>query len=380
MKPVRQALLALLATLPLVGCRTAGVGNLARPEPIAPPTSTNARALIAEHNRNAERIQRFEARPSITVRSTQGSGGVSGKLAFERPQDFKLVISHATSEIADIGSNDTEFWFWMKNAKQPEIYYCNYDDLSSSALAPTFQPDWIIEALGLRIIPEEEADEITVKRGSEPGTLELVHRPTRSGKQTITRVTVLDEATHRIKAHKLLSGDQKTLLAQATVTSGYQLVTIDTGSGGTPETVTMPRALKLQWVQEKLVLEVTLDGSKAGTEGFSPERRAALFVEPTLGKGVERKNLATLPPDPVDRASSTTIRESIPAPPTRVRLGDPTPLSLDRAPLSPADTQTPRTAYADQYVGASLPSPADPDTRLNASEGWLNVSPPGFER
>jgi hypothetical protein len=382
MKLVRPALLALLATLPLAGCRTAGVGNLARPEPIAPLATTNTRALIAEHNRNAERIQRFEARPSITVRSAQMNAGAGGRLAFERPRNFKLTIAPtAGSDVADIGSNDTEFWFWIKESKQRVIYYCNYEDLASSSLDPTFQPDWIIEALGLRIIPEEEADEITVKRGSEPGTLELIHRPTRAGSRIVTRVTILDEATHRIRAHKLLSGDQKTLLAQATVTGGYQSVPVDSKTGAKGETVTVPRALKLQWVQQKWTMEVSLDGAKASTEGFDLVRREGMFVEPSLGKGVERKNLATLPPDPVDRANaSTTIRESLPAPPTRVRLGNPTPLSLDRAPLDVDDDQAPRTALVDQYVGPRLPSPPDPDTQMDPNAGWRNVSPPSFER
>ena len=37
------------------------------------------------------------------------------------------------------------------------IYWCNYDELDSSPLAVTYQPDWIIEALGLKPISAEEA-------------------------------------------------------------------------------------------------------------------------------------------------------------------------------------------------------------------------------
>jgi hypothetical protein len=388
MKPVRQAMLALLATLALAGCRTAGVGNLTRPEPIAPPSSLSARELIAEHNRNAKRIQSFEARPSITIRSEQVSGGVSGKLALERPRNFKLDIFHTGGKVADLGSNDTEFWFWMKDSKQRAIYYCDYDDLASGSLAATFQtfqPDWIIEAMGLRIIPDEEVDEITVKRGTEPGTLVLTHRPTRSGGQTFTRVTILDESTHQIKVHKLLSGDQKTLLAQATVTSGYQSVPITSDAVETGETVFVPRALKLDWVQEKLVLEVTLNQARAGKEGFKQSRREALFVEPKLGRGFERLNLAkqadTLDPP------ATTVRETMPAPPTRVRLGEPTPLGLDdpktmpRDPVARADDHPPRTALVEKYVGPRIPSPPESESvQAAATSGWRNVSPPSFER
>ena len=44
------------------------------------------------------------------------------------------------------------------------IYWCNYDELDSSALAVTYQPDWIIEALGLKPITPEEAKGIKVAR------------------------------------------------------------------------------------------------------------------------------------------------------------------------------------------------------------------------
>ncbi|MGE5754770.1 MAG: hypothetical protein ACM35G_03490 [Planctomycetaceae bacterium] len=396
MKPVRQVMLALQATLALAGCRTAGVGNLTRPEPIAPPSSLSARGLIAEHNRNAKRIQSFEAKPSITIRSEQMSGGISGMLALERPRSFKLDLFNTIgSKIGDIGSNDAEFWFWTKDGKQRAIYYCNYDDLASSSLAATFQPDWIVEAMGLRIIPEEEADEITVRRGTEPGTLVLTHRPTKSGGQTFTRVTILDESTRRIKVHKLFSGDQKVLLAQATVTGGYQSVPITSAAGETGEAVFVPRALKLDWVQEKLALEVTLNQAKAGKEGFKQSRREALFVEPKLGRGFERINLAKQAEtrDPPEQAETrdppaTTVRETLPAPPTRVRLGEPTPLGLDETGTRPGDPGAradddlpPRTAPVERYIGPRIPSPPEPESvRAAATSGWHNVPPSSFER
>ena len=60
-----------------------------------------------------------------------------------------------------------------------------------TAQAVTFQPDWIKEAMGLRVIPEDEAADITVTSG-EPGKLVLTHRPHKSSGKTYTRVTILD--------------------------------------------------------------------------------------------------------------------------------------------------------------------------------------------
>ena len=66
--------------------------------------------------------------------------------------------------------------------------------------------------MGLRVIPEDEAADITVTSG-EAGKLVLTHRPHKSSGKTYTRVTILDRATHQILEHRLLSGDQKTILA-----------------------------------------------------------------------------------------------------------------------------------------------------------------------
>jgi len=74
--------------------------------------------------------------------------------------------------------------------------------------------------MGLRVIPEAEASEITLKPG-DPGTLVLTHRPHKSGGVTYTRVTILDKATHKILEHQLRSADQKAVLAWAKVPEGY---------------------------------------------------------------------------------------------------------------------------------------------------------------
>ena len=158
------AMLATLATLGPAGCRTASMGSIAhnRPPEVRPQaTSFDLQEFIAEHNENAERIQSLEAKPAITVtmgpKGETTSGGVNGLLAVERPRNFKLELADSMSTIADIGSNDDRFWFWFKNNKDRSVYYCDYSELSSTSLAVTYQPDWIVEAMGLKEITPDEA-------------------------------------------------------------------------------------------------------------------------------------------------------------------------------------------------------------------------------
>ncbi len=96
-------------------------------------------------------------------------GGVDGRLALERPRNFKLELYHSMSTIADIGSNDERFWFWFQNKKDKSVYYCDYTDLSSTSLAVTYQPDWIVEAMGLKAITPDEAAQIKTRPVASPG-------------------------------------------------------------------------------------------------------------------------------------------------------------------------------------------------------------------
>src|SRR5262245_38419626 len=127
MNVARPAWLVLTVALGLSGCRAAGTGSLSlHPRPLAPRGALDLEAFIAEHNRNAERIQSLEARPSITVRANGPNLHADGRLALERPRNFKLELLSSRSKEADIGSNDQEFWFWVRNREDRSIYWCDH--------------------------------------------------------------------------------------------------------------------------------------------------------------------------------------------------------------------------------------------------------------
>ncbi len=168
----RPAVLALalgvVALLP--GCHAGGASGLsAKPAPPVPGVSLTATEAIERHNLNAARVQVLEARPRITVSSPGMNGSADGRMALERPRNFKLTIEHmAKGQIADLGSNDKEFWFWAQSKKDNNVYVCSYDEIDRSPLSAAFQPDWIVEAMGLRTISREEARQMTSKGADTP--------------------------------------------------------------------------------------------------------------------------------------------------------------------------------------------------------------------
>ncbi len=303
-----------------------------RPPEVRPQATFDLEEFVAEHNQNAERIQSLEAKPAITVtmgpRGDARSGAVVGHLAVERPRNFKLELSHTMSTIADIGSNDDRFWFWFQNSrgKDKSVYYCDYAELSSTSLAVTYQPDWIVEAMGLKGITPDEAAQIKTRPGTQPGTTVLTFAPTNAGGQTYTRVMVVWDNTRKVNEFRVISSDGKATIAQATIKKYRDLPVGRTasasadGAAAERSSCSLPENIVLEWKRELLSLDVVLKEAKVNQ--FDSSRREALFVQPTVA-GYAPVNLAEVARQK-DAASSTAVRQTIPVPETPNR-GRPIP-------------------------------------------------------
>jgi hypothetical protein len=368
MKSTRLALPLFLAAACAAGCRTGTLSNLnpAAPKVFGAPKE-KASELLAEHNKNAERIARFEARPSITVWEGNRSGhSVNGTLAVERPRNFKLKLKQSVlGDVADIGSNDQEFWYWIRpgdDSTPKAIYFCRYEDAASGSVPSTFQPDWMIEALGFRPFTPEEMDAMTVKEGKDPGTVVLTLKGSTSQHDNYTREIVLSEADHRIREQRIYAPDGKKL-AQAVV-KGLQEIPNSPKAPPSDPKVIVPAKLRLDWFEEKIAFDVTLNAPKANVV-FSAERRNALFTEPKRSAEYQRVNLADLARP---GAGSIAPREGrrVQDRDPQVKLGDPAPLGPDETRLtsggplafSGADSQPRRRA--DSIIEPRVPNPADP--------------------
>jgi hypothetical protein len=361
----RTRWLWMAVALGLTGCRAVGTGSLSlHPRPGLSQASFDVEEFVAEHNRNAEAIQSLEARPSIVAwMKNRPPVHADGRIALERPRNFDLTLSSFGQTKGDIGSNDEKFWYWISNKDQPFIYWCRYDELSASELPVTYQPDWIIEALGLKSITPDEAAAIRVGKGLDAGTTVLTFPPVRDRGEPYIREMVVSNTDRRLQKLRIFSEAPRSLIAEA-VPSSYQSYPGDIAS---PERTTcyLPHKLRLDWRREQFALEVTLT-KEVKVNQFDHARSAAMFTEPELD-GYERKNLAKL-----SRGSQperrTRTRQTLPPPEAAddVKLGRPAPLS-DSGPTVPGvsrrTTRPSRDADEkpflsfDDLVGAPTPRP-----------------------
>ena len=81
------------------------------------------------------------------------------------------------------------------------------EDVAATPLAAALQPDWIVEALGLRVIPEAELGELSVKRGQNPDHLVLTHRPSKSGHDTVVRIRLARHREDRVECRRADADD-----------------------------------------------------------------------------------------------------------------------------------------------------------------------------
>ncbi|MDG3004534.1 hypothetical protein [Paludisphaera mucosa] len=330
-KAASRMLLALSACLAAAGCRTAGVSPSQRPSaPVVTPEpklSFHLDEFVREHNQNANRIQTVRANPSIAVTMAAPDGGrgqsgsVYGRLAVVRPHDFKLTLESRAAgvNLADMGSNQDEFWFWVKNDDK-YVFRCAYEDLPKSELSATYQPDWIVSALGLRPITRDEAAAVRILPGVKPGTTLLRLPPLKGEGSAGPREMVVDEATNRMLEYRVFDRDGKTLLGEAKIKHYADValkstVATDADAPPPPATCHIPDKLVLEWKVERLTLDISMSSPPKINQEIPEAQRTVLFVLPEFS-GATTMNLAemsrTRPRG--ETGGDTTVRETLPAP------------------------------------------------------------------
>lgn len=80
-----------------------------------------------------------------------------GRLAVQKPRYLRLVAGTSFSRELDLGSNDREFWLYLRKAQEPSLgpgthpvlYHATYEEYRRSGAELPLQPEWVIAALGI---------------------------------------------------------------------------------------------------------------------------------------------------------------------------------------------------------------------------------------
>lgn len=219
--------------------------------PCAIPPDSTAAEVVAFLNLNTARVQAWRAdRVSISSRGSPFSANAS--LLVEAPRNFRLrVDSTFGPPEVDIGSNNERFWVWNRRAEDKcvAVAYHDGESVEKSRFPIPFDPDWIMEALG--VVPIDPARVALHPGPSDPSvsrTAQLVSDTFAPDGAPVKKVIIVDLCHGRILEHALFD-ERGALIARARLIGHFR----DTRSGGV-----LPSQIDLDWPQAQLSMTMKL--------------------------------------------------------------------------------------------------------------------------
>jgi hypothetical protein len=276
------------AALLVAGCNGAtkwgGVFRSSQPGPI-PNEVPTATALVDYLNRNAQRVQSIEVQElDLDCKQKTQSVGLRGKLVCQKPRNFRLGASVVGSQAVDLGSNDQEFWFWISKADPPYLFHCKYADYARGGVRMPFpfQPEWIIEALGMGEYGPAENYELKV----QPNAFVLSQWTRSAQGQQVRKVTVFSRGQAQAQVTDCILQDAQ----------GREICSAHIAEAQNVNGVILPRRVTLRWPAEQIELKLKLDEVSVNRP-IDGQQHAALFTRPAW-PNVQSYDLARGPDAP----------------------------------------------------------------------------------
>lgn len=234
------------------GCMSLrGMGGFAARDPMAgTPRLRNfehpaKEELVSHLNRNTEKLECWRAN---SVKIHTNAIMLSGSLAVEKGRKVRLVVSSPLGNEVDLGSNEERFWLWSKRM-EPEFVTCRHEnlDVARQALGVPFEPEWLMEALGVAPIPSSG---VTMELDPGKTQARLVQHVTSAHGQPLRRVMIVDlRKGHCVVVEHSLYDNFAQPLAIAKL-SGHRP---DKETG-----IVMPHRVSLDWPQQRMQMTMEL--------------------------------------------------------------------------------------------------------------------------
>jgi hypothetical protein len=234
---------------------------------------------------NAQRINTLRC-DDMEVMVQRGLGVVQkislpGKVACQRPRNFRMDAGAIGSSEVDLGSNDQEFWFWIKRNDPPYQFYCPYSALTEGKglkIPFPFQPEWVMETLGMGNYGPATRYQLVV----EPDRYKLIERTQGPQGNMVRKIIVFNKWEARGNApqvtdYLLIDDRTNQEICSAKITE------VQTG----PQGGVVPRRMVLYYPEAKVRMTLTMPRAS-----FNTALPPTLFVRQPLRSGPSY-NMAT---------------------------------------------------------------------------------------
>jgi hypothetical protein len=238
--------------------------------PVGDTSKITVERMVKYLNAQAERVDSIEARDITVTAKSQGNSPptLDGTLLVQKPRYFKVTGKFLGSQEMLLGSNQERFWFYVPRM-QDALMHCSYTDFEKGRveLPFPFDPDWVLEALGMAQIPEDATRK--VEFDDKTRTVRLIEDATLHG-QRVKKVTVCytvttDRNVPQVKS-RIVYNEQGRVICMAT-TKSVTRIPVKARDGSTVY-ATVPQVVKLEW--PALETELVLDLGKVKINGQLP--------------------------------------------------------------------------------------------------------------
>ncbi len=210
--------------------------------------NTSKEEVIGYLNDNTHKLMAWKT-DNATI-ATRGKGGipihVRAEIAVESPRKFRLIAYSPVGREVDLGSNPEKFWFWSKHNEEKHVFTASHDKEIGSSYRVPFQPDWIIESLGVIDIDPEKTTMLPGDPGSN--TVYLMADRVSPQRQKIRKRTVVDLCRGVVREHSLF--DARGQMIARAVLSNHSL--------DTTSQAMLPKRIALDWPQAELHMTMDL--------------------------------------------------------------------------------------------------------------------------
>jgi hypothetical protein len=318
------------------------------------PANASVEDVVRRVNANIERLSAWRSN-DVRISGQSLPVHLTGTISVERPRNFHLTAGIlGMDEEADFGSNAEWFWFWVKrgsmNGEPSYVYQARHEDVPNSqrlAQIP-FQPDWLMEALGVVPIDAHQVS-LHLERGGQVVNL-ISERLTPSG-QTVKKVIRVDLRRGVVLSHSLhdMNGN---LIARARLDRHFR----DRATG-----IVMPHLIALEWPQTNLQINLEIEQMDVNPTTIPPrnwqvprkdpyypafdigamDRKRGQFAGATAGPGRATPALSESASSDVGDLSAPSQPRSAPLAPSGPpdQFGAPSPLAPPgRATLGPGNS------------------------------------------
>jgi hypothetical protein len=306
-----RPLLAIFAVVFLaiaIGCSWIPKNTPETPRSSAPIPQVSAANLVDYLDTRASRLQSISGKVVLTAR-TQGllgrEGGLSftlhGNLAAGQPRYFRMTGENGmTGKVVDLGSNIEQFWVYVNPPTQKPTYvFASHSDFEKGiAKMPggiPFEPDWVMQALGMHIFPKSKDINYETKINSSDRTYTLSWQSKTPTGVAIRKEVVFDvEEAHdgrpQVKKHQIIDSKTNKAICSAEVKRVQTVAIGGRDPQSTPLNVQYPIQVVLRWEIQKFELDLELEAVRVN-QPFQDDDLRRLFTRPDFA-GTQAFDLA----------------------------------------------------------------------------------------